>query len=191
MALSRRHFLGVAFATLAVRPALAQEGSPSAAAFSFEGLAGGRISLGAYLGRPILVVNTASRCGYAGQLGDMAELWELHYERGLMIVAVPSNDFGQEPGDPAAIRRSGDNYGAKYPFTAIQRVVGAQAHPFYRWAALQKPSAVPAWNFHKYLVGADGRLVGGYGPAVRPTSPQLVAAIEQELEAGGSTPLAR
>lgn len=170
----------------AVQAQQPNQSQSTAAPFSFDGLDGGKISLGASVGKPILVVNTASQCGFAGQLGDMAELWTRYHDRGLMIVAVPSNDFRQEPGDPAAIRRSGENYKARYPFAAIQHVVGPSAHPFYRWAARMKPNETPQWNFHKYLIGADGRLAESFATSVRPTDPEVIAAIERELGAGSS-----
>lgn len=166
----------------------AGQSRPTAAPFSFDALNGGKISLGASLGKPVLVVNTASQCGLAGQLGDMTELWARYHARGLMIVAVPSNDFRQEPGDPAAIRRSGDTYKAQYPFAAVQQVVGPSAHPFYRWAARMKPNETPKWNFHKYLIGADGALAASFSSSVRPTDPVVIAAIERELgEAEGAS----
>ncbi|WP_271201261.1 glutathione peroxidase [Methylopila turkensis] len=195
MTVDRRTFLGFAGGLLCCAPAvpaLAQASSRvSAASFSFEKLDGGRISLGAYLGKPVLVVNTASRCGLAGQLGDMAELWTRYHDRGLMIVAVPSNDFWQEPGDPAAIRQSGAAHGANYPFAAVQKVTGADAHPFYRWAARLEPQSTPSWNFHKYLVGADGGLAGSFSSRTSPTDPKIVAAIERELASPAQAPAVR
>lgn len=191
MAYGRIAYVVAAAAALALYTpgpaARAQETNQSqstAAPFSFDALDGGKISLGAYIGKPVLVVNTASQCGFAGQLGDMTELWTRYHDRGLMIVAVPTNDFRQEPGDPALIRRSAENYKAQYPFTAMQTITGASAHPFFRWAARAKPNETPKWNFHKYLIGADGQLAASFPTSVRPTDPEVTAAIERELAAG-------
>jgi glutathione peroxidase len=166
----------------ATAPATAQQSEPTAGLFAFDGLEGGRIDLRAYAGRPILVVNTASQCGFAGQLRDLGVLWTRYRDRGLMIVAVPSNDFRQEPGDAADIRAvSTGTYGVTFPIAAKQRVVGPEAHPFYRWAARLRPDEAPRWNFHKYLIGPDGRLLASFPANVRPTDTQVVVALERAL----------
>ncbi|MDX3808331.1 glutathione peroxidase [Bosea thiooxidans] len=154
--------------------------------FGFDRPGGSRLSLSDYRGRPILVVNTATRCGYAGQMATLEQLWQRYQSRGLMLVAVPSNDFGgQEPLDGAAIAEAAhESYGATYTFVEKTVVKSPQAHPFYRWAASQKPAEAPRWNFHKYLIGHGGELIGGYPAGTDPLSPQLVQAIGQALQAG-------
>jgi glutathione peroxidase len=164
----------------------AAERPVGAHAFGFDLPGAAPLSLADYRGRPILVVNTATRCGYAGQMATLEQLWQRYQARGLMLVAVPSNDFGgQEPLDGAAIaedaRRS---HGATYTFVEKTVVRGPQAHPFYRWAASERPAETPRWNFHKYLIGRDGALLGGFPAATDPLSPQLVQAIGRELQAG-------
>jgi glutathione peroxidase len=181
--LSRR-VLMVLLASTTVSPAAAQSASrPSAYAYSFAGLKGSDILLAENAGKPILVVNTASLCGYTPQYSGLETLWKRYRQRGLLIVAVPSNDFGgQEPGGEADIDHTAHGqYGVSFPIAAKASVKGAEAHPFYKWAALERPLDTPRWNFHKYLVGRDGRLRAVFPSAVEPTDARVIAAIEKEL----------
>ena len=157
----------------------------TAFAFSFNGLDGSNIKLADYAGKPILVVNTASQCGYTPQFTGLQQLWTQFHERGLMIVAVPSNDFGgQEPGDASAIADTAQHqYGVKFPIAAKAVVKGAQAHPFFRWAAAERPTQTPRWNFHKYLIGDDGHIAAVFPSEVEPTDTRVVTAIAKELKA--------
>ena len=163
--------------------AQAQMSRPTAYGFSFAGLDGGDIRLAEHSGKPILVVNTASLCGYTPQFAGLQELWTRLRGRGLVVVGVPSNDFGgQEPGGAAEIGQTARReYGVSFPLAAKVEVRGPAAHPFYRWAALERPGEAPRWNFHKYLVGRDGRIVASFPETVGPTDPRVIAAIEREL----------
>ncbi|HEX5453717.1 MAG TPA: glutathione peroxidase [Stellaceae bacterium] len=152
--------------------------------FEFTGLDGGALPLAAWRGRPVLIVNTASFCGYTPQYRDLEALWRQYRDRDLVVLGVPSNDFGaQEPGTAAEIRGFCDaNYQVDFPLTEKNRVVGAEAHPFYRWVAAQLGDAgAPRWNFHKYLIGPDGRLAGAWPSQVRPGDPAITAEIEAAL----------
>ena len=153
--------------------------------FEFNALDGGKLPLAAWRGRPVLVVNTASFCGYTPQYRDLEALWQRYRDRGLVVLGVPSNDFGeQEPGSAAEIKQFCEtNYRIDFPLTEKYRVVGAQAHPFYRWVAGQLgEGATPRWNFHKYLIGPDGQLAGTWPTPVRPSDPQIAAEIEAALD---------
>ena len=121
----------------------------TAYAFLFDGLEGGDIRLADYAGKPILVVNTASLCGYTPQYTGLQQLWTRYHDRGLMIVGVPSNDFGgQEPGGPADIMKTAhDEYGVTFPLTAKAVVKGPSPHPFYKWAALREAAPDAALEF--------------------------------------------
>lgn len=186
MSLLRRDVLGL-IGGLAAGPALAVSPSSSevrdAYQFAFDRLEGGRFTLEAYRGKPVLIVNTATNCGFAGQFATLEQLWQRYSARGLMLFAVPSNDFGgQEPLEGMAIAESARQiHGATYPFAAKAHVRGPDAHPFYRWAAAQRPAEVPTWNFHKYLIGRDGNLVGGFSARQDPVGQELVRAIGQQL----------
>jgi len=155
----------------------------TASAFSFAGIDGGDIRLAAFAGKPVLVVNTASQCGFTPQYAGLQELWTRYRDRGLMIIAVPSNDFGgQEPGGANEIHETANHvYGITFPLTEKAVVKGASPHPFYKWAASERPLDVPRWNFHKYLIGRDGHIVAAFPSAVEPTDPKLIAAIEKQL----------
>ena len=154
--------------------------------FSFPALAGESIRLADFAGRPLLVVNTASLCGYTPQYAGLQQLWSDFRERGLMIIGVPSNDFGgQEPGGASEIAATAQHqYGVTFPLAAKAVVTGPAAHPFYRWAAEARPKDVPRWNFHKYLLGRDGYIADVFGSAVEPTDTRIRTAIARALADG-------
>jgi glutathione peroxidase len=152
--------------------------------FTLNSLAGAPLPLRAYAGRPLLVVNTASRCGFTPQYAGLQALWAEHRARGLMVLGVPSNDFGgQEPGTAEEIGQfCAVNYGVDFPMAAKVSVRGAAAHPLFRWLGQQGGMlARPRWNFYKYLVGADGRLAAWFGSTTPPGSKRLRAAIDRAL----------
>ena len=157
----------------------------TAYAFTFKGLDGDEILLSSYAGHPLLVVNTASLCGYTPQYAGLQTLWTRYRDRGLVILAVPSNDFGgQEPGARAiSTATARGQYHVTFPITEKVAVKGKDAHPFYKWAAAERPLEGPRWNFHKYLIGRDGYLKAAFNSAVEPTDPIIIAAIEKELTA--------
>ena len=154
----------------------------TAYAFSFPALAGGDIRLADFASHPFIVVNTASLCGYTPQYGGLQELWTQFHDRGLMIIGVPSNDFGQESGSAADIAETAQHqYGATFPIAAKAVVKGPNAHPFYRWAADLRPKDVPRWNFHKYLIGHDGYIAEAFPETVEPTDTRVKTAISRAL----------
>jgi glutathione peroxidase len=155
----------------------------TAYAFSFPALAGGEIRLADYAGRPVLVVNTASSCGFTPQYAGLQQLWTEFHDRGLMIVGVPSNDFGaQEPGSAPEIAQTAQHqYGVTFPMAAKAVVRGAEAHPFYRWAANARPKDVPHWNFHKYLIGRDGYIAEVFPETVEPLDTRIKTAVARAL----------
>jgi len=188
MLTDRRDFLSI-LAGLVATPAGAQGlRSPAmsrvtAFAFHFASLDGGDIQLAEYAGKPILIVNTASLCGFTPQYAGLQQLWTRYRDRGLLIVGVPSNDFGgQEPGTAADIAETAiQEYGVTFPIAAKAEVRGPAAHPFYKWAAAQRPLDTPRWNFHKYLIGRDGLIAASFSTETEPTEPRVLAAIEKEL----------
>jgi glutathione peroxidase len=156
----------------------------SAHEFSFTDLNQQPLPLAEFRGRPLLVVNTASECGYTPQYAGLQKLWERYRERGLQVLGVPSNDFGaQEPGAEDQIREfCTTHYGVDFPLTAKQRVIGKDAHPFYRWIVEQVgEDGAPRWNFHKYLIGPNGALVDMWPSRVEPLAEEITTAIEALL----------
>jgi glutathione peroxidase len=186
MRIDRRRLLGLLTAALGATPALSQGMSRvTAYAFSFAALDGGAIRLADDAGKPILIVNTASQCGYTPQYAGLQQLWTRFHARGLLIVAVPSNDYGQEPGGDSTIETTThQTYGVTFPVAQKVDIKGAHAHPFYKWAALERPLETPRWNFHKYLIGRDGRIAATFPSDVEPGDARVVTAISRELGAG-------
>jgi glutathione peroxidase len=187
--IKRRAIITAALAAIAspasTRTALAQAAMSriTAYAFSFPALAGGDIRLADYAGRPLLVVNTASLCGFTPQYAGLQELWTQFHDRGLMIIGVPSNDFGtQEPGGATEIAETAQHqYGVTFPIAAKATVKGANAHPNYKWAADARPKDVPRWNFHKYLIGRDGYIAEVFPETVEPSDTRVKTAIARAL----------
>jgi glutathione peroxidase len=151
--------------------------------FSFQSLKGGDIRLADYAGKPLLVVNTASLCGFTPQYAGLQEIWTQFRERGLTVIGVPSNDFGaQEPGGASDIAQTAEHtYHVTFPITVKTSVKGPNAHPFYKWAAAERPADVPGWNFHKYLVGRDGYLADVFSSRVEPADTRVITAISRTL----------
>jgi glutathione peroxidase len=156
-------------------------GSNSGFSFAFRSIEGDELPLAKFAGKPVLVVNTASECGYTPQYKDLVELWQKYRDKGLVVLGVPSNDFGgQEPGSEAQIKSFCEiTYGVDFPMTEKQTVIGGEAHPFYKWIAAELgEGAAPRWNFYKYLIAPDGSLAGAWPSTVRPTA----AAVTREID---------
>jgi glutathione peroxidase len=152
--------------------------------FAFPSIDGGTLELARFRGRALLVVNTASQCGFTAQYVAMQHLFETYEARGLTVIGVPSNDFGgQEPGTEEQIKAfCQSKFGVRFPMAAKTTVVGTGAHPFYRWAEHELgPAARPRWNFHKFLVRRDGTLADWFSTVTGPTSGRVVRAIERSL----------
>jgi glutathione peroxidase len=151
---------------------------------SFAAIDGAPLPLGAYRGRPVLVVNTASYCGFTPQYAELETLWRRYRDRGLVVIAVPSNDFGaQEPGTAEEINSfCTTRYAVDFPIAAKAVTLGGEAHPFFRWIVEEAgEGAAPRWNFHKYLIGPDGDLIDVWPSRTRPLDPAIIAAIEPLL----------
>lgn len=152
--------------------------------FVFEKLEGGALSMSEFKGKAVLVVNTASFCGYTPQYEGLQSLWESYKDKGLVVLGVPANNFGaQEPGSAAEIKTFCEaNYGVNFPMTEKVDVVGSQAHPFYLWAKQTLGAdKAPKWNFHKYLVNPKGELVAAFPSAVAPQSAEVTSAVDRAL----------
>ncbi len=156
----------------------------SAHDFTLPGIGGGEIRLKDFAGAAVLIVNTASECGFTPQYRDLEALWRERKGKGLVVLCVPSNDFGaQEPGTDAEVQSFCEkNYAVTFPLAAKQKVSGAGAHPLYRWIASELgEGAAPRWNFHKYLIGPDGAIAGAWPSKVAPKAPEIAKAIGESL----------
>ena len=144
--------------------------------YDFEALSidGKPAQLSTQRGKVILVVNTASACGFTPQFGGLEQLWQDYRDRGLVIVGFPSNEFGgQDPGSNEQISSFCQlNYGVSFPMMAKVKVNGAEAHPLWKWLKAQAPGVLGTegikWNFTKFLVDKDGRVVARYAPNDKP-----------------------
>ncbi len=156
----------------------------SAADFTLRSIDGTALPLEQFAGHPVLLVNVASACGFTPQYAGLQKLHEKYGAKGLVVLGVPSNDFGaQEPGSEKEIRQFCEtSFGVGFPMAAKEHVVGGNAHPLYRWIAEQLgEGGAPRWNFHKYLIGKDGSLLEAWGSRTAPEAPEVVAAIEKAL----------
>lgn len=152
--------------------------------FSFESLTGDPMPLSDYRGKVILLVNTASKCGFTPQYKGLQALYEKYEDRGLVIIGVPSNDFGnQEPGNAGEIKTFCEvNYGVTFPMTSKYSVTGKDAHPIYKWMSeIMGFAASPKWNFHKYLFDVNGKPADSFGSMTTPDSESIAKAIEKLL----------
>lgn len=155
-----------------------------ASALEFNSIDGDPMTLDAYSGQVVLVVNTASKCGYTPQFDGLQSLWTTYKDAGLVVVGVPSGDFAnQEFEEEAEVARfCRINYGVDFPLTEKNHVIGEDAHPFFGFAEEHLgESATPRWNFHKILIGRDGMPLRAFPSAVAPEDEELVSAVEGAL----------
>lgn len=156
----------------------------SAYDFEFNTIYGKPMPLSKYKGKVLLVVNTASKCGYTPQFKDLQKLYKIYKDKGLVIIGVPSADFGnQEFSDSGKIFNfATDNYSVSFPLTELNHVSTIKAHPFYKWAyGYLGNKAIPKWNFHKLLINRQGKLVGAFKTQTSPMSKQIISTIETEI----------
>ena len=151
--------------------------------FKINSITGDQIDLKDFKGKPVLIVNTASYCGFTKQYNDMQELWEKYRDRGLIVLGVPSNSFNQEKSDNSAVKEFCEvNFNINFPLTEITDVKGDNAHEIYKWAkANYGKSAVPKWNFYKILINKEGKIEDTYASLTSPTSNKITKKIENLL----------
>lgn len=176
--LTRRLLLSAFGATLLTRPAFAQNAAQD---FRFPSIDGGDYRMSDWAGQPVLVVNTASLCGFTYQYEGLQALQDRYETEGLIVLAVPSNDFQQELASEEEVKEFCEvTFGLDLPMTEITPVRGSRAHPFYAWLR-EAHGFTPRWNFNKVLIGPDGQFVEAFGSNVRPNSRSLLRAIEAQL----------
>ena len=153
--------------------------------FSFKDLDGSFLKLSEYKNKVIILVNVASQCGFTKQYDDMQKIWEDYQSKGVVMIGVPSNDFGQqEPGTNEDIKNFCEaKFGITFPMTEKVSVKGDKAHPFYTWAKKNYGnSAVPKWNFHKIIIDKSGKIAETFSSITKPTSKKFVKTIENLIK---------
>jgi glutathione peroxidase len=155
-----------------------------ATSFSFNGIDGNVIDLGEYKDKIIVVVNVASRCGFTNQYEDLQTVWTNYKSKDLIVVGVPSDNFRQEPSSNKEIKDFCETtFGVDFPMTEKTDVIGKNAHPFFLWAKENYGmSAIPKWNFHKIIVGKDGKVIDTFSSITKPTSKKFIRSIEEEIK---------
>ena len=180
----RKIFFAILISLLFCFNSQAQVSKKNAYQFSFKAIDGKAINLSDYKGKVILVVNTASKCGFTNQYQSLQKLYTKYQNKGLVIIGVPSNDFGnQELGSESQVASfTQKEFKITFPLTSISQVSGNNAHPFYIWAN-QNAGFVgsPKWNFHKYLIDKNGDFAGWFSSATDPASEKITQKIESLL----------
>tara|TARA_B100000029_G_C17231610_1_gene835563 strand:+ start:78 stop:596 length:519 start_codon:yes stop_codon:yes gene_type:complete len=150
--------------------------------FNFNNLNGNQLSLAEYKNKIIVIINVASQCGFTGQYEDMQNIWDKYKDKGVVIIGIPSNDFGgQEPGNNVQIKNFCESkFGITFPMSEKVIVKGEDAHPFYIWARENHgKSAIPKWNFHKIIIGKDGKIFETFSSITNPSSRKFVGVLEK------------
>ena len=152
--------------------------------FSFKSIDGGKINLQNYKDNVIVVVNVASRCGFTNQYEDIQNLWLKYKNKNLVVVGVPTNNFKQEPGSNKDIKDFCEtNFNISFPMTKKMDVIGENAHPFFKWAKENHGrSAIPKWNFHKIIIGKDGKVADTFASITKPSSKKFISLIEEKIK---------
>ena len=151
--------------------------------FKIESITGETIDFNEYKNKVILIVNTASYCGFTKQYTDLQELWDKYKSRGLIVLGVPSNSFNQEKNKNSEVKEFCKvNFNINFPLSAITEVKGDNAHDLFKWAKNNHgKSAIPKWNFHKILINKEGKVEDTFSSFTNPTSKKLVSKIENIL----------
>ena len=153
--------------------------------YKFNDLDGRELNLINFKKKVIVVVNVASQCGFTKQYEDMQKVWNKYQDKGVVMLGIPSNDFGkQEPGSSEEIKNFCEaKFGITFPMTEKVSVKGENAHPFYIWARENHGrSAIPKWNFHKIIIGKDGKVLDTFASMTNPSSKKFIKAIEKALD---------
>ena len=152
--------------------------------FEFNGIDGHKIKLSNFKNKVLVVVNVASRCGYTPQYEGLQMLWSNYKNKNLVVIGVPTNNFKQEPGNNKEIKDFCEtNFGINFPMTEKISVIGKDAHPFYKWAKKNHGiGAIPKWNFHKIVIGKNGKVIDTFASFTKPTSDKFLNLIEKEIK---------
>ena len=148
-----------------------------------ESITGETINFNDYKNKAVLIVNTASYCGFTKQYNELQELWDLYKAKGLIVLGVPSNSFNQEKNSNSDVKEFCEvNFNINFPLSSITEVKGGNAHDLFKWAKENHgKSAIPKWNFHKILINKEGKIEDTFAPMTKPMSKKLIKTIENIL----------
>ena len=152
--------------------------------FNIESISGEIINLEEYKNKVILVVNTASYCGFTKQYKDLQELWDKYKSKGLVVIGVPSNSFNQEKKDDNKVKEFCEvNFNINFPISTITEVKGDNAHEIFKWAKKNYgKDAIPKWNFHKIVIGKNGKVADTFASITNPSSKRFINLIEKQIK---------
>ena len=151
--------------------------------FNIESIGGEIIDFNKYKGKVVLIVNTASYCGFTKQYDDLQKLWTTYKSRGLIVLGIPSNSFNQEKNSNSDIKEFCEvNFNIDFPLSTITNVKGENAHDIFKWAKNNHgKSAIPKWNFHKILINKEGKVEDTFASFTKPMSKKIIESIENTL----------
>ena len=160
---------------------IAANNNTNAYDFEFTSIDGNQIKLSDYKNKVIVIVNVASRCGYTPQYQNLQDLWSNYKGKDLVVIGVPTNNFKQEPGSNKEIKDFCEtNFGITFPMTEKVNVIGRNSHPFYKWAKEDFGiGAIPKWNFHKIIIGKNGKVIDTFASFTKPSSKKFLSIIEK------------
>ena len=149
--------------------------------FKVDSISGETIDLNDYKDKVVLIVNTASYCGFTKQYDDLQYIWDKYKNNNFVVLGIPSNSFNQEKNTNKEVKEFCEfNFNINFPITEITEVKGKNAHPVYKWASENYgSSAIPKWNFHKILINKDGKIEDTYSSLTKPTSKKIISKIEE------------
>ena len=152
--------------------------------FEFNGINGDDIKLSDFQNKVIVVVNVASRCGFTNQYDDLQKLWLSYKDKGLIVLGIPTNDFNQEPANNEDIKNfCKTNFNISFPMSEKITVTGKNSHPFFKWAKKNYGiAAIPKWNFHKIIIGKDGKVADTFASFTKPNSKKFLKIIKKEIK---------
>jgi len=152
--------------------------------FTFKDLDGSNLELSEFKNNVLLITNVASKCGFTSQYEDLQFVWEKYQKEGLVVIGVPSNSFNQELDSNKEVKNFCESkFGISFPMTEKVSVRGDEAHPFYKWAnSNYGKKAIPKWNFHKIIIGKDGKVFDTFSSITNPSSKKFINSIETALK---------
>jgi len=170
------------FTSLSLNYTNSREIPGSAYDFAFIDIDGKNLPLGQFKGKPLLIFNSASKCGFTSQYTGLQKIHETYKNKGLIVIGIPSDNFNQEPGNEEDIKKfCMVNFNINFYLTKKNNVVGSEAHPFFKWID-KNYNAKPKWNFFKFVIDKNGKLDSHYSSMTAPSSKKLISALDKVIK---------